>query len=62
MTQFREDLLTRIIKIYGFEHEITIMFAEILENWVENEACNRRLERLVEAHEQYPMIECEDEE
>lgn len=60
MSEFRNDLLTRIIRIYGFEHKITIAIAKLLEEWEENEWNDKVLKILVEAHEACPCIEEEN--
>ena len=57
LSQFREDLLTRIIRIYGFEHKITIWFAQLLEDQEENEINNKLLERMVKCHEKSPIVD-----
>lgn len=59
MTDFRLDLLDRMAAIYGFEHRITITFAEMLDQWEENEWNNTILKIVVKAHEACP---CFDEE
>lgn len=51
MTEKREELLTRMIRIYGMEHEAVIMFAKLIENPKFDEEL---LETLVESHEQNP--------
>lgn len=51
MTEKREELLTRMIRIYGMEHEVVIMFAKYIENPKFDEEL---LEILVESHEQNP--------
>ena len=51
MTEKREELLTRMIRIYGMEHEVVIMFAEYVENPKIDE---KLLETLVKCHEQNP--------
>lgn len=51
MTEKREELLTRMIRIYGMEHEVVIMFAKYVENPKFDEEL---LETLVESHEQNP--------
>ena len=61
MTEYRNNLLTRIIKIYGFEHEATLEFAAICEEWTNDEAHDKILEMLVESHEEEPMLD-EDED
>ena len=47
----REALLERVIRVYGFEHEITIGFARLCENELFSDAC---LEALCIAHECFP--------
>ena len=56
----REALLDRMIRIYGFEHEVVIDFARLVENPVfEIEI----LETIVITHEKFPInIEEEEEE
>ncbi len=55
----REELLTRMIRIYGFEHEAVIEFAKLMETNISNES----LEILVECHEEYPVTDpWEDDE
>ena len=54
MTNFREELLTRMIHIYGFEHEITKNFATICESFPNDYCHDFCLEQLVEAHEAEP--------
>ena len=51
MKEKREELLTRMIKIYGMEHEVVIRFARFLEN---PKLDDELLETLVEYHEQKP--------
>lgn len=55
MTEFRENLLTRMIHIYGFEHEWTIKYANVLEKAPQTEENDRKLEIIVMYHEQYPL-------
>ena len=57
MTELRENLLDRIIRIYGFEHKITIWFAQLLESQEENEINNKMLEMMVECHEKSPIVD-----
>ena len=53
----REELLTRMIRLYGFEHKAVIQFAELMESPLADEA----LETIVKCHEEYPLTEDEDE-
>lgn len=43
-----EQLLTRVIRIYGFEHPTTISFARLLER---GDVSEETLEALVESYE-----------
>ena len=54
----REELLDRMIEIYGFEHEAVIAFAELVEGDV---FTDEMLETIVKAHEEYPVVEEEEE-
>ena len=60
MTTYRENLIDRMIAVYGFEHPIVIEFAKLCENWVENTWNNTLLQTLVEAHENEPHYEGEE--
>ena len=62
MTEYRESLLTRIIRIYGFEHEVTLDFVRLCEEWVDDIAHDRILEMLVETHEEFPQLDEDEEE
>lgn len=48
----KEELLTRMIHIYGFEHPQTIRFAELMETNIPVKA----LETLVKCHEEEPLF------
>ncbi len=47
----KEELLTRMIRIYGFEHHDTIQFARLLER---NDISLQTLESTVRSHEICP--------
>ena len=51
----REQLLDRMIRIYGFEHEIVIEFARMCEEWLPTENNDKALETLVKCHEENPV-------
>ena len=51
----KEELLTRMIHIYCFEHEAVIQFAEVMDR-----LDIKSLETIVEAHEAAPQIWTED--
>lgn len=48
----RENLIDRMIRIYGFEHPLVIQFAEL----EDTEANNNALMTLVKAHEENPVF------
>lgn len=54
----REKLLDRMIRIYGFEHELVIEFAEMIEN---PKYKTEILETLVKCHEAHPQITDEED-
>ena len=58
----REQLLDRMIKIYGFEHEIVIEFARMCEEWLPTENNDKALETLVKCHEENPVGFDDDED
>ena len=51
MTNFRKDLVDRMIRLYGFENPMVIDFCFYAEGMPNNAWNNRTLELLVEAHE-----------
>lgn len=55
----REELLTRMIRIYGFEHEVVIEFARLMEN---DSFSDEMLEAIVKAHEENPQVIEEEED
>lgn len=57
MTEFRENLLTRIIHIYGFEHKVTIKYANILEKAPQTEKNDKDLEYIVKCLEAKPTFD-----
>lgn len=55
----KDELLTRMIHLYGFEHPAVIQFAELIERGISNET----LQTIVESHETYGTVfEFEEEE
>lgn len=58
MNEMREHLIDRMIKIYGFEHEIVIEFASMCEK---DCFTDRDLEIIVKSHEEY-SVKFDDEE
>lgn len=57
MTKTREQLVDRMIAIYGFESPIVIEFAHLCETHSESNFENLFLEHIVKAHEEYPVLE-----
>ena len=57
MTKFRESLIDRMCRIYGFEKPIVIECARLCEYWEENAWNNKLLTILVEVHEAEPYFE-----
>jgi hypothetical protein len=60
MNELREQLLGRMIRIYGFEHGLVVDFAKVLEAWPEGEQYDKCLATIVECHEKSPLIEDEE--
>ena len=56
----REQLMDRMIRIYGFEHEIVIAFRGMCETCPNTEAYDMMLRVLVEWHEEFPVLDEED--
>jgi hypothetical protein len=57
MTTYRENLIDRLIHIYGFEDPIVIQFAGMCERYADNAWNDDILRLLVEAHEKDPVFE-----
>lgn len=53
----KDELLTRMIHLYGFESPITIQFARLMERDVDINV----LRTLVKAHEERPMLDEEED-
>lgn len=51
----REQLLTRMIEIYSFEHPAVIDFARLMERGVST----KTLEQIVKGHEEFPLKDWE---
>lgn len=51
MSDRRERLINRMIRIYGFEHQIVIDFCKLCESYADSEWNDQCLTTLVEAHE-----------
>ena len=55
MTAYREELVERMICLYGYENPVVIQFAEMCEKWDDNVWNNTSLTTLVKAHEENPL-------
>lgn len=53
MKEKKEELLTRMIRIYGFEHHDVIEFARLLER---GDVSIKTLESVVRSHEMFPRF------
>lgn len=54
MSETRERLIDRMIKVYGFEHPVVLDFCKLCESeWMSDQA----LTITVECHEEYPITE-----
>lgn len=60
MNTYRENLADRMIAIYGLENPIVIQFVEMCEEWEVNDWNDTILRILVEAHEEEPYFEEEE--
>lgn len=64
MSDFRNDLLTRMIHLYGFEHPLVISFAEMCEKYTDEKSSaywDKCLETVVDCHEKNPYFPEEEE-
>ena len=62
MKHMRENLLDRLIKIYGFEQPIVIEFAKLCERMENIAIYDKALRVLVESHEEYPVLDTDEME
>lgn len=62
MSEKRANLLSRMIKLYGYEHEVVVDFANHCESWEDNGWNDTVLEILVKTHEADPLGEDEDDD
>ncbi len=54
----RKEMLTRMIRLYGFEHEAVIQFGWLM---ARPQISDETLETIVKCHEEHPLWEDEDE-
>lgn len=57
MTAYRENLINRMINLYGYEDPTVISFITYCEKWANTMRNNTDLENIVEAHEKRIKIE-----
>ena len=53
MTAYRENLIDRMISLYGYENPIVIEFAKLCEDWEQTEEYDAYLRTVVKIHESY---------
>jgi len=53
MTTYRENLIDRMIALYGYENPTTIKFAKLCEKCEQTEAWDAHLRNVVERYEDY---------
>lgn len=56
MSEFRKNLLDRVIRLYGFEHRITIGFAETCERFPDDEQWDNTLWTLCKTLLECPLV------
>ena len=59
MTNKREQLLDRMIALYGYEHEAVIQFAELI---TRPQLSDETLETVVKCHEEKPLYILDEED
>ena len=57
MTDYRANLVDRMIRLYGFENPITVLFADMAEKYLDSPEWDRAMLILVVAHEENPVVE-----
>lgn len=55
----RENLIERMIAIYGYENPIVVQFCQMCETWAHNNWNDKMLTVLVEVHEADPCYDYE---
>lgn len=51
----RDEYITRMIRIYGYENPLVIEFAQLCEDMSDTESTDEVLRQMVEAHERCPL-------
>lgn len=57
MSDYRKNLVDRMIRLYGFENEIVVMFANMAEKYSDSKGWDNAMRIIVEAHEAYPATD-----
>lgn len=55
----REEMLTEMIHLYGFEHEAVIQFAQLMER---PQISDETLATVLKCHQEHPLWDGEEEE
>lgn len=55
----REEMLTGMIRLYGFEHEAVIQFAQLMEDV---QISDETLADILKCHQEHPLWDGEEEE
>ena len=57
MSTMRENLIDRMVRIYGSEHPVVIQFTDLCERWKDTKENDKVLRIIVESHEEFPVLE-----
>ena len=57
MTDYRKNLIDRMIRLYGFEDEKVIAFVNLCERYANSKEWDNVLQTLVITHEEYPVMD-----
>ena len=57
MNTMRENLIDRMVRIYGYEHPVVIQFTDLCERWKDTKENDKVLRIIVESHEEFPVLE-----
>lgn len=57
MTNYRKNLVDRMIRLYGFESEIVVLFANMAEKYTDSKKWDNAMLMIVEAHEAHPVTD-----
>lgn len=57
MSDYRKNLVDRMIRLYGFEDEKVVSFANLCEKYTDSAEWDNVLWTLVVSHEQFPVTD-----